>query len=109
MEEMNNKLQEKIVDLQDLESTKKAFIYKERFAKIVGEWESLIQRPLLYAHHGRRISRIQIGIQFSGETNKSKAGMGMLVVEVSYSEHHVVYSEEISKILILEESMYCSH
>ncbi|MBA0869673.1 hypothetical protein Goshw_001341 [Gossypium schwendimanii] len=27
---MNNELQEKINDLQDLESTNKAFIYKER-------------------------------------------------------------------------------
>ncbi|TYH85103.1 hypothetical protein ES332_D02G242200v1 [Gossypium tomentosum] len=30
MEEMNNELQEKIDDLQDLESTNKALIYKER-------------------------------------------------------------------------------
>ncbi|TYH28590.1 hypothetical protein ES288_A02G155400v1 [Gossypium darwinii] len=67
-----------------------------------GTW--LLKFSFLSFHRWLRIimqsSRSGVGQSRSSAGIKLTSNCSMLVVEVSYSEHHVVYSVEVSKILL---------
>ncbi|KHG09158.1 hypothetical protein F383_36317 [Gossypium arboreum] len=46
------------------------------------------------------LCRSGVGLSRSSAGIKLTSNCSMLVVEVSYSEHHVVYSEKVSKMLL---------